>query len=214
MWLGCASFGIERSSASVYGWRISREQRARRRLLDDLARVHHRDVVGAAGDDAEVVGDEHHRHEALALLRLQQVEDLGLHGHVERGRRLVGEEQLRAAGERDRDHHALAHAARQLVRVLAHAALGLGDPDRREQRDARSRSAYSLVTSRWWRSDSVICLPIFITGFSEVIGSWNTIAICVPQSWRSSSVDASTMLAALEPDAARRGSTFAWAAGP
>ena len=38
------------------------------RLLDDAAGVHHRDLVGAAGDDAEVVGDEHHRHEPLALL--------------------------------------------------------------------------------------------------------------------------------------------------
>ena len=35
------------------------EQRGRRRLLDHLARVHHDHLVGAAGDDAEVVGDEH-----------------------------------------------------------------------------------------------------------------------------------------------------------
>ena len=33
-----------------------------RPLLDDLAVVHHRDLVGDLGDDAHVVGDEHHRH--------------------------------------------------------------------------------------------------------------------------------------------------------
>ena len=38
------------------------------RLLDDLAGVHHGDVVGAAGHHAEVVGDEDHGHVPLALL--------------------------------------------------------------------------------------------------------------------------------------------------
>ena len=112
-----------------------REQHRRRRLLDDAAGVHHGDLVGAPGDDAEVVGDEHHRHEAVGLLVLQEVEDLGLHGHVEGGRRLVGEQQAGTAGQGEGDHHALAHAARQLVRVLVEAPLGLGDVDRAEQRD-------------------------------------------------------------------------------
>ena len=95
------------------------EQRPRGRLLHDLAGVHHGDLVGAAGDDAEVVGDEDHRHVAVALLVGEQVEDLGLDGDVERGGGLVGEEQLRAAGQRDGDRDALAHAAGQLVGVLA-----------------------------------------------------------------------------------------------
>ncbi len=110
------------------------EQHRRRRLLDDLPRVHHSDLVGATGDDAEVVRHEDHGHEPLALLLLQQVEDLGLHRDVERSRRLVGEEQLGPARERDRDHHPLAQAARQLVRVFAEPALGLGNPDGRQQR--------------------------------------------------------------------------------
>ena len=33
-------------------------------------------------------------------------------------------------------------------------------------------------------SGSVICLPIFISGFSEVIGSWKIIDISWPQKWR------------------------------
>ena len=63
-------------------------------------------------------------------------------------------------------------------------------------------------------SDSVIWRPIFITGFSEVIGSWKTIAISVPQSsricWRLQVDD----LAALEDDAALADRRCAWGAGP
>ena len=44
----------------------------------------------------------------------EQVEDLRLDGDVESRGRLVGHEQARSAGERDGDHHALAHAAREL----------------------------------------------------------------------------------------------------
>ena len=56
---------------------------------------------------------------SLCLQLAHQIEDLRLDRDVERGRRLVGDQQLRVAGERHRDHHALAHAARELVRVLA-----------------------------------------------------------------------------------------------
>ena len=48
-------------------------------------------------------------------------EDLRLDDHVERRRRLVGDHELRPQHERERDHDPLAHAARELVRVLAEA---------------------------------------------------------------------------------------------
>ena len=57
----------------------------------------------------------------------QQRHDLRLHGDVERGGRLVGDQQARIAGERHGDHHALAHAARQLVRIVAQPLRGVGD---------------------------------------------------------------------------------------
>ena len=48
-----------------------------------------------------------------------------------------------------------------------------------------SRSAVALASarlmSRWIRRGSAICLPTFITGLSEVIGSWKIIAISAPQ---------------------------------
>ena len=53
----------------------------------------------------------------LDLLDLLQ--DLALHDHVERGRRLVEDDELGLERERHADDHALAHPAGQLVRVRA-----------------------------------------------------------------------------------------------
>ena len=50
-----------------------------------------------------------------------------------------------------------------------------------ESRARAVASASFLSTFRWWRSDSVICLPIFMTGLSEVMGSWKTMPISAPQ---------------------------------
>ena len=65
--------------------------------LDDLAEVHHRDLGAEVPDHGEVVGDEEERDVELALQVLQQVDHLRLDRHVQRGHRLVGHEQLRAA---------------------------------------------------------------------------------------------------------------------
>ena len=92
-------------------------------LLDLAAGVHHHHAVGDVGDDAEVVGDQDDRGPEPARELAQQVEDPRLDRHVERRRRLVGDQHLRVAGERHRDHHALPHPARELVRVLVDAPL-------------------------------------------------------------------------------------------
>ena len=52
---------------------------------------------------------------------LDELEDLRLDRDVERGRRLVGDQQLRLAGQRHGDHHALAHAAGEAVRIFVEA---------------------------------------------------------------------------------------------
>ena len=100
--------------------------------LDDATRVHDDDVVAHLRNDAEVVRDQQDRHpHPLAQLH-QQLEDLRLDRHVERGRRLVGDDQLRVACERHRDHHALPHAARELMRVVVEPPSGLRDADELE----------------------------------------------------------------------------------
>ena len=72
----------------------------------------------------------------------QLAQDLRLDRHVERGRRLVGDQQARRARQRHRDHHALAHAAGELVRVGAHAlARRAGCRRARSSSTARSSAA-------------------------------------------------------------------------
>ena len=85
-------------------------------------------------------------HAVLPAQRDEQIENLRLDGDVERGRRLVGDQQLRPAGERHRDHHALAHAAGELVRKGLHAPLGIGDADLLQQFDDsfRARAAVEI----------------------------------------------------------------------
>ena len=64
-----------------------------------------------------------------ARMALMRAEDLRLNGHVEGGCRLVGKQDGGPARERRGDHHALAHPARELERVLLEAPVGLGDAD-------------------------------------------------------------------------------------
>ena len=109
------------------------EQPIGRRLLHDLSGVHHRDPIGPAGHDAEVVGDEQDRHAVAVAQPVEHLEDLRLHRDVERGRRLVGDQDLGLRGQRDRDHHPLPHAAAELVRVGVEPRGRIGDPHLLEQ---------------------------------------------------------------------------------
>jgi hypothetical protein len=54
----------------------------------------------------------------------EQRDDLRLDRDIERGGRLVGDDELRVRGQGQRDHHALPHAAGELVRILVEATLG------------------------------------------------------------------------------------------
>ena len=80
----------------VYGCCGSANKLRDTRALDDAAGVHHDDVVGELGDDAEVVRDEDDRRAGLLAQHAHQVEDLRLDGDVERGGGFVGDQQRRA----------------------------------------------------------------------------------------------------------------------
>ena len=73
----------------------------------------------------------------------------------------------------------------QLVRVLAQPPVGSG-----MRTSVSSRSAVAVASPRdmprWLRSGSAIWSPTRISGLSELIGSWKTIAIAVPHTSRSS----------------------------
>ena len=106
-----------------------REHRAGRSLLDEPPRVEDADALADPRDDVEVVRDEQDGRAELGAQRRDQIEHLGLDRRVEPGRRLVEDQQLRVLRERHRDHDALLHPARQLVRVAPHDDLEVGDLD-------------------------------------------------------------------------------------
>ncbi len=105
-------------------------------LLHHAAEIHDDHVVGHLRDHAEVVGDQHDGHSPFLLNPAQQVQDLGLRRDVERRRRLVGDEEARIAGQRDRDHRALPEPAAQFEGVLVDAPFRLGDADAAQRFDA------------------------------------------------------------------------------
>src|SRR5579883_1574590 len=110
------------------------------RLLDHVASVHDDHALADLRYHAEVVRDQHHRCAHIAREAADQIEQLRLDRHVECGGRLVGDQQAWVAGERHGDHHALAHAAGELVRIIFEARAGGGDAHRFQQRDRATAS--------------------------------------------------------------------------
>ena len=111
----------------------------------------------------------------------QQFQDLRLDGDVERGGRLVGDQQLRVVRQRRGDHHPLALAAGELVRIGVEPFLGIRQPGLVQQvqhavaQRARPASGWCrVIASPTWRA--MVC-----SGFSEVIGSWKTMPATPPR---------------------------------
>jgi hypothetical protein len=131
--------------------------------------------------DAEIVGDEHQRHAALLPQPHQQPQDLRLHRHVERRGRLVGDQQVGS------QEIAMAIMTRWRCRPRTGAgsrrrgAWRIGMPTRAQQFDG----ALARLSAPEARCAGAACrraaLPTVITGLSEVIGSWNTIAMRRPR---------------------------------
>ena len=83
------------------------------------------------------MGYQDHAHLPIPLQGTQEIEDLGLHGDVEAGGRLVRHEQPGRAGQRDGDDHPLAHPSRELVRVGVETFDRRRDADLHEERERR-----------------------------------------------------------------------------
>ena len=132
----------------------------------DLAEVEHRDAVGDVAHHREVVRDEQIG-EPEALLQVdQQVDDLRLDVHVERGDRLVGDDEFRLERERARNRDALALPAGKLVRVAdRHLRI---EPDRAEQLvHALARFRPQFWSRPWKRIGSLKMSPTVMRGLSE-----------------------------------------------
>ena len=89
----------------------TREDAADGAGFHQFAVPHDGDAIGHLGDDAHVVGDQEQAGPDLPGQLAHQLEDLGLHRHVQGRRRLVGDQEFRFERHRHGDHHALAHAA-------------------------------------------------------------------------------------------------------
>ena len=87
-------------------------------LFHDLTRVHDQHPFAHMTNDEEIMRDEKQREVDVLLELSQHAQVARLGGDVERGRRLVGDEQARLAGERDRAAGALPHPAAELMGKL------------------------------------------------------------------------------------------------
>ena len=157
-----------------------------RSLFDDLPGVHDEDPCAQAGDHAHVVCDHDDRGPKLLIQVPQQLQDLRLHGNVECGRRLVGDQNRWGVGQSHRDHCALAHASAQLMRKILDTTLGSGDAHTFEQLDGALtclRFARHLVGEHRL-GDLETRLQHRV---SELCGSWKIIAMSRPRSSRISS---------------------------
>src|SRR6266404_7957342 len=94
-----------------------REKLALACVFHDAAEIHHRDAGRDVLDHRKIVGDEHIR-ELQPLLQVhEQIDDLGLDRNVERGNRLVADDEPRLDRQRAGDADPLSLAARELVRI-------------------------------------------------------------------------------------------------
>ena len=126
-------------------------------LLHHMPAVHHHHLVGQVGDDAHVVGDDQHAGAELVLGQAQQIQDLGLHGHIQCGGRLVGQDQAGVEHQRHRDDDALLLAARELVRIVVHAGFRVGDADLLQ--DVDGLGAQLLLVLHTVRAQALLDLP-------------------------------------------------------
>ena len=83
----------------------------------DLAVIHHHDLLGDVGDDAQIMRDDQNRHPQFRLQVNDLLQYLGLNCHIQSSGRLVGDQQRRMADQGHGDHRPLAQPAGKFERV-------------------------------------------------------------------------------------------------
>jgi len=94
------------------------EEVTRRPQFENRSAIHHCNSIGPARQDAEVVRHHDHRHIALLLFCLQEVQNLRFDCDIESGRRFIRENQCRSAAQCDGNPESLPHTAGELMRVI------------------------------------------------------------------------------------------------
>ena len=85
--------------------------------LDQLAQIHNTDAVGDMLDNAQVMRDKEVGQAHLLLQVLKHIDDLRLNRDIQRGDRLIADDELRVHSQRTGDADTLTLTARELVRV-------------------------------------------------------------------------------------------------
>ena len=117
----------------------------RRTAFTDASAVHHDDFIAHIRNDAEVMGYHNDRHPELLLQILHQLQNLCLNGNVQRRRRLIRDQNVRLTRKRHRDHHALPHTARKLIRILLDPLFRLVNADKRQHLDRARLRLFSFA---------------------------------------------------------------------
>src|SRR5215468_4104658 len=116
-WIGYRDRRQQRFGVGMFRRRIELTRRCR---LDDAAEIHDGDAPADMFDDRQIMGDEEISEPQLLLQVFQEIDDLGLDRYIERGDRLVADDELGFDRERACDADALTLTARELVRMAAH----------------------------------------------------------------------------------------------
>jgi hypothetical protein len=185
------------SSSAGRGCRGGAGARSPRRsaLLHHLAGIHHHHPGAVFRDHAQIVGD--HRHAMPSSVRSVSISS-STWARMVTSSAVVGSSaisRLRPAGERDGDHDALAHAAGELVRIVAKPRPGARGCRRGAAAPPPGRGSRGGA----WRAGRHGAqrlgdlLPMVSAGFSAVSASCMVSAMSRPRSRR------------ISPRAARRG---------
>ena len=151
---------------------------AGRTRFDDTASIHHDEVLSTLGSKSEIVRDQHDRDTQCVGELVEVVQDLALHGHIERRGGLVRDQQLGPRRETHRDQRALPHAAGKLVWVLPHPPLGVRN---RPLRAARRHAAASALGDTVGSQGFLDLEPDLPQRIEFVIGSCGTNPISFPR---------------------------------
>jgi hypothetical protein len=117
------------------------------RLFNDLSGVNDGHAMGQLCDHAEVVRDQKDCEPTLLSQSQKQVDDLGLNADIKCRGRFIGNQQRRSADQGCGKEGALAHAAAELMGILACPAAWIGNTDLIEGGDGPlpDRTAFQIL---------------------------------------------------------------------
>ena len=121
------ALGLAVDQAAGVSVRRVAEYRGDGAFLDQVAVFHHQHAVGKTPDHVQVVRDQQNRHAVFVLQAVEQIQYLAAQRHIQRGGRLVGQQELGLTSQGHGNHGALSLHTGELVRVAVDASLRFGD---------------------------------------------------------------------------------------